>query len=311
MHDLWVEKYRPDTFDGYVFKDASMSEQFLAWIANEDGKRIPIPHLLFSGSPGTGKTTIARILINMLGVDSGDLLDINASRENGVDIVRSKIINFCSTWAIGSYKIVFLDEVDKFSFDAQQILRAEIEKYSDSVRFILTCNYPHKIIPALHSRMQTFHIDKLDLESFMNRMITILEKENVEFDFNDIEAFVNYAYPDLRKCINLLDQNTRGGKLHALQVSDGESLDYMNKFVELFMAKQFTQARQYICSIAKQDDFETIYKFFYKNLQMFSATEEGQKLAILAIANGLRNHTICADSEINLAATIISLSEIQ
>ncbi len=311
MHDLWVEKYRPDTFDGYVFKDSSMQAQFLDWMENKAGKRIPIPHIMLSGSPGTGKTTLARILINMLGVAPGDVLDMNASRENKVDDVRGKIISFCSTWPVGEYKVVLLDEVDRFTHDAQGILRNEMEKYADSVRFIMTCNYPHKIMPALHSRLQSFHIDRLDLDSFMERMINILLTEGVEFDPADIEKYVTFSYPDLRKCINLLDQNTRGGKLHALQASNDEtSLDYVEKFHELFAAKRYLEARQYLCTIAKTDEYDQIYRYFYTHLDMFGSDLNVQKNAVLTIATGLRDHALCADAEINLAAVIIKLSEL-
>ncbi|MNK54723.1 DNA polymerase III subunit tau [compost metagenome] len=311
MHDLWVEKYRPDTLDGYVFKDKMMEIQIREWIDNPDKKRIPIPNLMLSGVQGTGKTTLARILINLLGVEAGDILEINASRENGVETIRNKIVNFCGTWPVGEYKVILLDEVDRMSQDAQGIMRNEIEKYADSVRFIMTCNYPHKIMPALHSRMQSFHINKLDIEAFMERMISILITENIEFNPDDIEQFVSFSYPDLRKCINLLDQFSKGGKLHPMETQEETSLDYMEKFAELFRERKFLEARMYICGIAKTDEYDQIYRYFYTHLDMFSANLEGQKNAVLTIASGLRNHALCADSEINLAATVIQLSEIQ
>lgn len=311
MHDLWVEKYRPDTLDGYVFKDEMMEIQIREWIENPDKKRIPIPNIMLSGVQGTGKTTLARILINMLGVEPGDVLDINASRENGVDTIREKIVGFCSTWPIGEYKIVMMDEVDKLSKDAQQIMRGEIERFSDSVRFIMTCNYPQAIIPALHSRLQSFHITKLDMEAFMTRMINILLNEGVEFDPDHLESFVSFSYPDLRKCINLLDQYSKGGRLHPMEVAEETSLDYMERFAELFRARKHLEARQYICGIAKNDEYDQIYRYFYTHLDLFSDNIDGQKNAILTIASGLRNHALCADSEINLAATVIQLSEIQ
>ena len=310
MHDLWVEKYRPDTLEGYVFKDKMMETQIREWIENPDKKRIPIPNLMLSGVQGTGKTTLARILINMLDIEPGDVLDINASRENGVETIRNKIVSFCSTWPIGEYKVILLDEVDKMSFDAQSILRGEIERFSDSVRFIMTCNYPHKIMPALHSRLQSFHINRLDMDAFMERMISILITENVEFDPDYIEHFVSFSYPDLRKCINLLDQFTKGGKLHPMESSEENSLDYMEKFAELFMARKHLEARQYICGIAKTDEYDQIYRYLYTHLELFGADVDRQKNAILEIATGLRNHALCADAEINLASVIIKLSDL-
>lgn len=307
-HDLWVERYRPDTLEGYVFKDNAMRDQFMSWIENKSGKKIPIPHLLFSGSPGTGKTTLAKILINVLGVEPGDVMEINASRENRVDDVREKIVGFCSTFPVGKYKIVLLDEVDRYTHDAQGILRAEIERFSDAVRFIMTCNYPKKLMPALHSRMQSFHINKLDMESFMVRMLEILETEGVQYDVEDIQSFIDKSYPDLRKCINLLDQNTRDGRLHPIAVDEESTNDFLEEFIVLFMDKKYSAAREYICSTITQDDYERVYRYFYENLGLFSQTQDGQKQAILVIAQHLRHHAIVADPEINLAACIVQLS---
>lgn len=308
--DLWVEKYRPSGIDGYVFKNEQMRAQVEEWVSNPEQKLIPFPHLLLSGSPGVGKTTLAKALLNALGVGRYDILELNGSRETGVDNLREKVIGFCSTFPNGDYKVVLIDEADYLSQPAQACLRAELERFADSVRFILTCNYPHKIIGALHSRMQGFHIDALDMEAYIMRVMEILTLEGVQYDPDHLDSFINNAFPDLRKCINLLDQHTRQGVLHPLEEGTASSLDYMSSAVELFKVRRFTDARKLIVANADVNDYEEIFKFLYKNLQLFGESEEAQSAAIIVIARGLRNHAICADAEINLAATLVELSQL-
>lgn len=306
--DLLTEKYRPDTLNGYVFKNQAMKEQIEEWVKNPNKKKIPFPNLLLSGVQGTGKTTLAKIICNIFHVNKHDVLQINASRENGVDHVREKIVGFCSTWPIGEYKVVILDEFDGFSHQAQKILRGEMETYADSVRFILTANYPNKILPALHSRMQSYHFDALDMEEYMGRLMEILDLEKVEFDPESIAVITNIAYPDLRKGINLMDQHIRNGKLQKIEEQSG-SADYLNDMVDLFKSGKINEARRLVCSQARPEEYESIYRFLYENLELFG-DETCQSKAILEIASGLRDHAVVADPEICLAATMIRLQEL-
>ena len=242
MKELWVEKYRPRDIDGYVFRDEAQRDQVKQWI-----KEASIPHLLFSGAAGIGKTTLAKILINALGVDTYDVLEINASRENNVDNVRNNITSFVSTMPFGSFKIVLLDEADFLSPNAQAALRGVMEEYSQTARFILTCNYPHKIIPALHSRCQGFHIEKVDHTEFTARAATVLVTEGVEFDLVVLDSYVKATYPDLRKCLNLLQMNSVDNKLKSPSESNAGTADYKLAMVDLFKAGKIREARTLLC----------------------------------------------------------------
>jgi len=302
---LWVEKFRPSDVDGYVFRDEAQREQVKQWI-----KEGSIPHLLFSGAAGIGKTTLAKILINQLGIDEYDVLEINASRENNVDTVRDRITNFVQTMPFGSFKVVLLDEADYLSPNAQAALRGVMESYSESARFILTCNYPHKIIPALHSRCQGFHIEKVDHTEFTARAATVLVTEGVEFDLDTLDTYVKSTYPDLRKCLNLLQMNSVDGKLKAPSETGTGTADYKLAMVDLFKHGKIREARKLLCEQARPEEMEEIFRWLYDNLAMWSATEEGQDEAILVIRKAVVNAPMVADQEINLAACLVELANI-
>ena len=305
MKQLWVEQYRPKDVDGYVFRDEAQREQVKQWI-----KETTIPHLLFSGAAGIGKTTLAKILINALGIDAYDVLEINASRENNVDNVRNNITNFVSTMPFGTFKIVLLDEADYLSPNAQAALRGVMEEYSQTARFILTCNYPHKIIPALHSRCQGFHIEKVDHTEFTARAATVLVTESVEFDLDVLDSYVKATYPDLRKCLNLLQMNAVDGKLKTPSESNTGTADYKLAMVDLFKAGKVREARTLLCSQARPEEMEEIFRWMYDNLELFARTEEQKDEAIIAIRKGAANASLVADQEINLSATFTELMQI-
>ncbi len=306
MNTLWVEKYRPNTLDGYVFRDANQKAQIEQWVKSKS-----IPHLLFSGAPGVGKTTLAKILLNLLEVEGTDILEINASRENSVDVIRDKITNFVQTMPFGDFKVVLLDEADYISPNGQAALRGVMEMYHQSARFILTCNYPNRVIPALHSRCQGFHIEKIDKTEFTARAATILVEEGVEFELDTLDTYVKATYPDLRKCINTVQMNSADGQLQQPNTADTGEQDYKIQMVELFKAGKITEARKLICSQARPEEMEEIYKWMYDNIEIFGDTEDQQDEATLVIKQGLVDHSFVAEAEINLSATLIKLARIQ
>ena len=293
MKKLWVEEYRPAMIADYVFRDNNQKAQVESWIATG-----AIPHLLFSGAAGTGKTTLAKALINELEVDWGDVLFMNGSTENGVDEVRDRITNFATTMGFGEFRYVLLDEADYLTPNAQAALRGVMERFSNSCRFILTCNYPHKIIPAIHSRCQGFHIDRLDKTEFTARVATILITEGVDVDLEILDMYVTAAYPDMRKCINNCQQNSQTGTLVIQESSSGNTSDYKLEMIALFRSGKFKDARTLICNQVRDDEFIDLYRFMYENTEIWSGGDEAKdNEAILVIRNGLVKHTSCGDQE--------------
>ena len=305
MKELWVEKYRPKDVKGYVFRDEHQRKQVEQWI--KDGT---IPHLLFSGNAGIGKTTLAKILLTQLEINDLDVLEINASRTNSVEDVRDKIVNFVQMIPFGAFKVVLLDEADYLSPNAQAALRGVMEEYHTTSRFILTCNYPNRIIPALHSRCQGFHIERIDQTEFTARVAEILIAEEITPDIDTLDTYVKATYPDLRKCINMVQMNSGSGQLVPPQKSDTGESDWKLEMTELFKAGQISKARKLVCSQARPEEIEDVYKWLYDNIDLFG-DEEKQESAILIVKQGLVDHTLVSDPEINLAATMIRLARMK
>lgn len=304
---LWVEKYRPKKIEDYIFHDARQREAILNMIAEKS-----IPHLLFTGPPGSGKTTLAQILIASMGLPEMDVLTINASDENSVDVIRDKIKNFITTAAMGDYKIVHLEEADYISPAGQGIMRRLMEDYADVARFVLTGNYEHKITPAIKSRCQQYHFKSADVNDIAEYLVNVLAAEKVQFNLNVLDKYITAAYPDIRAILQLVQQHSVNGALLP-PPNEATTGDYKFQLLDLIERDKWTQARAITCSNVLPEEWEDVYRFLYENISRApKMTEDVSKWeeAIIIIAEHLYKNAIVGDQEINMAACFIRLGQL-
>ena len=305
IRKLWFEKYRPTSLEQYVFQNEQQRDQILRIVASGE-----IPHLLLTGGAGSGKTTIAEILIKELNVDEADVLRINSSDKTGVDYIRDTILNFAGTYPVGKFKVVHLSEMDYMSLAAQGMLRAVLEENADTCRFLCTCNYENKIIPAIKSRMQHLRFKAANKDEVLMRMLEILLTEEVEFDPEVVEKYVDQAYPDLRKIINNMQLNTIDNKL-TNPIHDVDGGDYQFKLLDLIVAGNLRELRKLVTEQCTSEQISEVFEFLYRNIgkhPKYATDVNAYENALCILLDGVYKNSIVAIPHLNFEATCIKLN---
>lgn len=306
IHQMWAEKYRPITLDDYVFQNSTHKQNFEKYISTKS-----IPNILLSGIQGTGKSTIARILINSIGVDTEyDVMTLNASESNSVDDVRDRIRTFITTYSMSGIKIVLLEEADRLSKHAQDALKVLTEDYSEVARFIATCNNPHLLTPAFKSRFQQYLFKAPDVNDVALRIATILQQEGVKFNLDLVDKFVAIGFPDIRQTIMLIEQHVTDGKLQDPTVTVNGA-DWKIDLLTYVEKGLWRPARELLCSSVSSEEWTEVFSFLYRNIDKVEKWDTIKRdQAVVCIAQHLYQHSLVADPEINAAAMLIELSRI-
>ena len=298
-NSLWVEKYRPIKLDDYVGNE-HLKEKVSGYIETED-----VPHLLLFGRAGTGKTTLAKLIVKSI---ECDYMVINASDENNVDTVRNKVKNFASSQGFKKYKIIILDEFDYMTPNAQAILRNLMETFSKHCRFILTCNYVEKIIDPIQSRCQTFQIVPPSKKEVAVQLDKILKSEDIKYDVKDLVPIIDSSYPDIRKIINTCQLNSVKGVLK-LSKNDLLDSDFKTKILDILKLSddsrnKYMKIRQTVAD-SKVQDFTEMYSLLYDKVDEYASGKVSG--VILVLAEGQHRDALAVDKEIPFMATILNI----
>lgn len=295
---IWIEKYRPHEIKDFV-GNKDIKNKINQYISTND-----IPHLLFAGSAGTGKTTLAKMIVKHLDCEH---LYVNASDENSVDVMRDKIKDFASSVGWKNFKIVILDEADFLTANAQAALRNIMETYSKACRFILTCNYVEKITSPIQSRCQIFKIYPPSKKEVAIRMVDILKAEDVKYDIGDVAKIVENHYPDIRATIGAINLQVVSGKLEISSILDVNT-EYKIKLLEFLMVpdkKEAWKLSRQLLMDAGLKDYSDVYRFLYERVDEYA---KGKISAIiLVLADYQYKDSLVVDKEINFAACLVEL----
>jgi len=297
-HSLWVEKYRPKDLSTYVGNE-HLKEKVKVYLESED-----VPHLLLFGKAGTGKTTLAKIVVNNIDCD---YMYINASDENKVDDVRNKIKTFASSVGFKSLKVIILDECDYLTPNAQAALRNLMETFSKHCRFILTCNYVERIIDPIQSRCQSYKVVPPSKKEVAQQMVNILKEENCTFELDDIALIVNAGYPDIRRVINSAQRQIIDGKL-TIDTSSVIQNNYKLQLLEMLSnGSKLNDIRKLIADNSISD-YSELFRLLYDEVDNYGNGKQAE--CILNIAEAQYQDVHVVDKEINFMSVIIRLIRI-
>ena len=297
-HSLWVEKYRPTDLSTYIGNE-HLREKVGVYLESGD-----VPHLLLYGRAGTGKTTLAKIIIKNIDCD---YLYINASDERKLDTMRDKIKVFASSVGFKDLKVIILDEADFLPTLSQATLRNMMETFSRHCRFILTCNYVERIIDPIQSRCQPYKIVPPSRKDVAKQMVHILDSEEVSYELDDIALIVNAGYPDIRRVINSAQRQVVDGKLQ-IDVNSVIQNDYKIKLLESLTPNTKMVSVRQLLADNSVTDYSELYKLLYDELETYSRGKDAE--CILALAEGQYQDVQVVDKEINFMSTIVKLLRI-
>ena len=297
-HTLWIEKYRSENLEQYIGNEVIKSR------IEDCIKQNDIPHFIFAGTAGTGKTTLAKLIVNNI---KCDYIYINASDENGIDVIREKVKGFASAATFQPIKVVILDESDFLTQPAQAALRNIIEEYSVSTRFVLTCNYIERLIEPLTSRCEIHMLKPPSMGEVAKHVVTnILDVEKITYDIKEVAALIKDCYPDVRSIIKNLQAGTKDNKF-TFTVS---STDWLNKLTDVLASrdkKAWYTIRQLVADV-QVDDFQTAYRYMFDNLEKYSYGHDAEISVVLD--DFIWRAGVVPDKEINFAACIAKILEL-
>lgn len=296
---LWVDTYGPKTLDQIIFASEADRENFRAYV--REGS---IPNVMLVGPRGTGKSSLSKVLVKELNLDSMDVLKINCSDEK-IDAIRDKVKTFAYTMPIGPFKLVRLEEMDGLSHDAQKLLRDLVEEVSSSCRFVSTLNYENRILPELKDRFQVYHFAALNKDDVLIRLAEILETEKVAFELADLEKVAAAAHPSMRKAIILLEKGSKSGTLKIM--GEGAVTDWKLQLLPLLETGDLRAARKLVCESATKEELVDIFRFLCDNIHRVKTLKGKEDQAVVLIAQYQYQHAFVADPEIQVAALFIEL----